>query len=67
MNSLSYERRAVGTAKYSFMALLGRLLRRMTARLRRKEPFWAALVLLVLAADLLFAWLAWIAVDFVVS
>ena len=69
MNTLSHERRAVGhglTAKYSFMVLLG-LSRRMIARLRRKGPFWAGLVLFVLAADLLLAWLAWIAVDFVVK
>jgi hypothetical protein len=71
MNSLSYERRAVGpelTTKYSFRALLSRSLpRRTTARLRRKGPLWAALAVLVLASDLLLAWLAWIAVDFVVK
>ncbi|GLR87102.1 hypothetical protein GCM10007857_38130 [Bradyrhizobium iriomotense] len=71
MNSLPYERRAVGhgpTAKYSFMASLSRSLsRRMMARLRRRGPLWAGLALLVLAADVLLAWLAWIAVDFVVK
>jgi hypothetical protein len=70
MTLLSYARKVVGpepATKYSFMALLTRSLpRRITARLRHKGPLWAALVLFVLAADLLLAWLAWIAVDFVV-
>jgi hypothetical protein len=37
-----------------------------TARLRRRGPMiWAALALLVLAADFLLALLAWLAVDLV--
>ena len=38
------------------------------ARLRRKGPvFWAALASLVLSADFLLAYLAWLAVDFVMG
>ena len=38
------------------------------ARLRRKGPMlWAALALLVLAADFMLASLAWLAVDFVMG
>lgn len=38
------------------------------ARLRRKGPvLWTALALLVLTADFLVAYLAWLAVDFVMG
>jgi hypothetical protein len=72
MNSLSFRKSAVGpehAAKYAFLSLVSRpQLRQMTPRLRRKGPLWtAALVVLFLATDLLLAWLAWIAVDFVVK
>lgn len=71
MNSPSFRRGAVAcelTATYSFLPLLLRPLpRQTTARLRRKGPLWVALALLVLAADSLLAWLAWIAVDFVLK
>ena len=43
-------------------------LQQKPARLRRKGPvLWAALALLVLAADFLVAYLAWLAVDFVMG
>ena len=71
MNSLVLRKTALDrdtAAKYAVSAL-GRLSpRQKAARLRRKGPvFWAALALLVLAADFLLALLAWLAVDFVMT
>jgi hypothetical protein len=70
MNFLSFRKSAVGpehAAKYAFLSFRPQP-RQMTPRLRRKGPLWtAALVVLFLATDLLLAWLAWIAVDFVVK
>jgi hypothetical protein len=71
MNSLVLRKTALDrdiTAKYVVSAL-GRLSpRQKPARLRRKGPvFWAALALLVLAADFVLAGLAWLAVDFVMG
>jgi hypothetical protein len=71
MKSLSIQSGAVDaglTAGYSFLPSLPHPLpRQTTARLRRKGPLWVALALLVLAADSLLAWLAWVAVDFVLK
>jgi hypothetical protein len=56
------------TAKYAVASPTGRLSQQKPARLRRKGPvLWAALALLVLAADFLLACLAWLAVDFVMG
>jgi hypothetical protein len=71
MNSLVLRKTALDrdiAVKYTWSAL-GRLsLRQKPARLRRKGPvFWAALALLVLAADFVLASLAWLAVDFVMG
>jgi hypothetical protein len=70
MNSLVLRKTALGrdvAAKYAVTPALGRLLpARKPARLRRRGPvLWAALALLVLAADFLLALFAWLAVDFV--
>jgi hypothetical protein len=72
MNSLVLRKTALGrdlTAKYAVAPAAGRLsLQQKPARLRRKGPvLWAALALLVLAADFLLAYLAWLAVDFVMG
>lgn len=57
------------TRKYVVAPAFGRLPpQQKPARLRRKGPvLWAALALLALAADFLLAYLAWIAVDFVMG
>jgi hypothetical protein len=71
MNSLVLRKTALDrdtAAKYT-ASPLGRLLpRQKPARLRRKGPvFWAALALLVLAADFVLALLVWLAVEFVMK
>ena len=70
MNSLVLRKTAFArdlTAKYAFAPATGRVAsQQKPARLRRKGPMlWVALALLVLAADFMLAYLAWIAVDFV--
>ena len=70
MNSLVLRKTALArdlTVKYAFAPTTGRVASLpKPARLRRKGPvLWAALALLVLAADFLLAYLAWLAVDFV--
>jgi hypothetical protein len=71
MNSLVLRKTALDrdiAAKYTVSALGRFLPRQKPARLRRKGPvFWAALTLLVLAADFVLASLAWLAVDFVMG
>ena len=72
MNSLVLRKTAVDrdlAAKYAAVSATGRFAsQQKPARLRRKGPeLWAALVLLVLAADFLLAYLAWLAVDFVMG
>ncbi len=72
MNSLVLRKTALGrdlTAKYAVASTNGRLwLQQKPARLRRKGPvLWAALALLVLAADFLLGSLVWLAVDFVIG
>jgi len=72
MNSLVLRKTALGrdlTAKYAVASPIGRLFpQQKPARRRRKGPvLWAALALLVLAADVLLACLAWIAVDLVMG
>lgn len=71
MNSLVLRKTALDrdiAPKYVVSAL-GRLsAQQKPARLRRKGPvFWAALALLVLAADFVLASLAWLAVDLVMG
>ena len=70
MNSLVLRKTALArdlTVKYAFAPTTGRVAPLpKPARLRRKGPvLWAALALLVLAADFLLAYVAWLAVDFV--
>ncbi len=70
MNSLVLRKTALGrdvAAKHAVASTTGRLSpQQKPARLRRRGPgLWAALALLVLAADFLLAHLAWLAVDFV--
>jgi hypothetical protein len=70
MNSLVLRKTAFDrdlAAKYT--AASGRLSpRQKPARLRRKGPvLWVALALLVLSADFLLAYLAWLAVDLVMG
>jgi hypothetical protein len=71
MNSLVLRKTALGRdlpAKYAVASATGRLSsQQKPSRLRRKGPLlWGALaLLLVLAADFLLAYLAWLAVDFV--
>ena len=70
MNSLVLRKTAFDrdlAAKYAVTPALGRVLpARKPARLRRRGPMlWAAFALLVLGADFLLAYLAWLAVDFV--
>ncbi|MET4388699.1 hypothetical protein ABIB73_004463 [Bradyrhizobium sp. F1.4.3] len=72
MNSLVLRKTALDrdiVTKYTVAPALGRLLpQQKPARLRRKGPvFWAALALLVLAADFLLALLVWLAVDLVMK
>lgn len=72
MNSLVLRKAALGrdlTGKYVVAPALGRLPpQQKPARLRRKGPvLWATLALLALAADFLLAYLAWVAVDFVMG
>lgn len=72
MNSSVLRKTALGrdlTAKHAVASANGRLSpQQKPARLRRKGPvLWAALALLVLAADFLLAGLAWLAVDFVMG
>ena len=71
MNSLVLRRTALDrdtAAKYAVSARDRLSLRQKPARLRRKGPvFWAALALLVLAADFLLGLLAWLAVGFVMT
>lgn len=72
MNSLVLRRTAVGrdlAAKYAVTPALGRVSpASKPARLRRKGPVvWVAVALLVLSADFLLAWLAWVAVDLVMG
>ena len=72
MNSLVLRKTALArdlTAKYAVASATSRLSsRQKPARLRRKGPLlWAALALLVLAADFLLAYLSWLAVDFMMS
>lgn len=70
MNSLVLRKTAFDrdlAAKYVVTPALGRVLpARKAVRLRRRGPMlWAAFALLVLGADFLLAYLAWLAVDFV--
>jgi hypothetical protein len=72
MNSLVLRKTALGrdlAAKFTVAPATGRLSpQQKPARLRRKGPLlWAAMALLVLAADFLLASLAWLAVDFVMG
>lgn len=72
MNSLVLRKTALArdlTAKYAVASATSQLFsQQKPARLRRKGPLlWAALALLVLAADFLLAYLAWLAVDFMMS
>lgn len=72
MNSLVLRKTALGrdlAAKSAVVSTTGHLLpQQKPARLRRKGPvLWAAMALLVLAADFLLACLAWLAVDFVMG
>ena len=72
MNSLVLRKTALGrdlAGKYVIAPVSGRLSpQQKPARLRRKGPLlWAALALFVLAADFLVAYLAWLAVDFVLG
>lgn len=72
MNSLVLRKTALArdlAAKYAVASATGRLSpQQKPARLRRKGPvLWAALALLVLAADVVLAYLAWCAVDFVMG
>nr|QDP27121.1 hypothetical protein FNV92_10270 [Bradyrhizobium cosmicum] len=72
MNSLVLRKTALDrdlAAKYPFASATGRLSRQQKpARLRRKGPvLWTALASLVLAADFLLAYLAWLAVDFLMG
>ncbi|QOZ55640.1 hypothetical protein XH90_32900 [Bradyrhizobium sp. CCBAU 53338] len=72
MNSLVLRKTALCrdlTAKYAVAPTFGRLSpMQKPARLRRKGPLlWAALALLVLAGDFLLAYLAWLAVDFLMG
>lgn len=72
MNSLVLRKTALArdlTAEYADApATNGLSSQQKPARLRRKGPMlWAALALLVLAADFLLAYLAWLAVNLVVS
>jgi hypothetical protein len=70
MNSVGLRKTALGrdlAVKYPVASATGRISsQQKPARLRRRGPaLWAALVLLLLAADFLLAYLAWLAVDFV--
>ncbi|MBB4372194.1 hypothetical protein GGD63_004998 [Bradyrhizobium sp. cir1] len=72
MNSLVLRKTALDrdlAAKDAVASATGQLSsQQKPARLRRKGPaLWAALALLVLAADFLLAYLAWLAVDFVMG
>ena len=72
MNSLVLRKTALGrdlTAKYAVGPATRRLSpQQKPARLRRKGPMlWAALALLVLAANFMLASVAWLAVDFVMG
>lgn len=72
MNSLALQKTMLDrelAAKYGAVPALARLVPQPNGmRLRRKGPvFWAALALLVLAADALLALLAWGAVDLVLK
>ena len=72
MNSLALRKTAIDrefAAKYVVTPAAARFMpAQKPARLRRKGPMlWAALALLVLAADFLLALLAWLAVDLVMS
>jgi hypothetical protein len=57
------------TGKYAVAPAFGRVLpQQRPFRLRRKGPvLWAALALLVLAADFVLAYLAWLTVDLIVG
>lgn len=72
MNSLVLRKTAFArdlTGKHAVAPGSRRLaLQHKPARLRRKGPvLWTALALLVLTADFLVAYLAWLAVDFVMG
>jgi hypothetical protein len=73
MNSLVLRKTALArdlTAKHVVAPATSHLFssQQKPARLRRKGPLlWTALALLVLTADFLLAYLAWLAVDFVMS
>jgi hypothetical protein len=69
MTSIPFQKNAGTTAvRFVPLSLSGRLLpRRKPLRLRRKIPSWTGLVLLVLAADVVLAALAWGAVYLVLS
>lgn len=72
MNSLVLRKTALGrdlAAKYFVSPAPGRVsAASKPARLRRKGPMvWVALALLVLSADLLLGYLAWLAVDLVMG
>jgi hypothetical protein len=69
MNSLVLRKPAPDRDLANYVAFAPSLSPRLKpARLRRKGPvFWAALALVVLAADFLLASLAWLAVDFVMG
>lgn len=72
MNSMVLRKAALGrdlAAKYAVAPALGHVSpASKPARLRRKGPVvWVALALLVLSADFVLAWLAWLAVDLVMG
>lgn len=71
MNSLVLRKTALDrdlAAKYVASATDRSSSQQKPARLRRKGPvLWSTLALLVLAADFLLAYLAWLAVDFVMG
>lgn len=72
MNSMVLRKTALGrdlAAKYAVTPALARVSpASKPARLRRKGPVvWVALALLVLSADFVLAWLAWLAVDLVMG
>ncbi|MCS3728900.1 hypothetical protein FHR88_003954 [Bradyrhizobium betae] len=71
MNSLVLRKTALDrdlANNYAVASATGRPSQQKPARLRRKGPvLWTALASLVLAADFLLAYLAWLAVDFIMG
>jgi hypothetical protein len=67
MNSLVFQKNATA-AGYAPLPVLRRLAtRRRVPRLRRKDPSWGRLALVVLAADVALAAFVWVAVGFVLN